>query len=119
MDNSTFFIAYLATFIVCIAITVLLIILTDKGLRRFIENLVRDKEIAVFFIKLIKIIIILAGVGAALTGGYNTGEGSNWLTLSWDVARQMEESLSKLFVTLMILALAFFIFHLIGRYTDK
>ena len=100
MGNSTFFLAYLVTFLICIAITVILIIFIDKGLKLYFQNLTKDQDIAVFFIKLVKIIIILGGVGAALTGGYNTGEGSNWLTLTWDMARQMEESLSKLFITI-------------------
>lgn len=119
MENSTFIQTYLLTFIVCTTLTVGLIIIINKGLKRFFENLSHDKDIANFFIKLTNIIILLGGLGAALKSGYNTGEDANWLTLTWDVAEQLEESLGRLFLTLMILAIAFFILHLIARRTDK
>ena len=62
---------------------------------------------------------LLGGLGASLSSGYNTGEDANWLTLTWDVAEQLEESLGRLFLTLMIFAIAFFILHLIARRTNK
>jgi hypothetical protein len=119
MGNTTFLQTYLLTFMVCLTMTVGLIILINKGLKRFFENLSQDNEIAKFFVKLTNIIILLGGLSAALTSGYNTGEDANWLTLTWDVAEQMEDSLGRLFLTLMILAIAFFILHLIARRANK
>ncbi|MCH8318401.1 MAG: hypothetical protein IIA88_07865 [Bacteroidetes bacterium] len=119
MENSTFIQTYLLTFVVCLTLTVGLIILINKGLKRFFENLSQDNDIAKFFVKLTNIIILLGGLGAALKNGYYTGEDANWLTLTWDVVEQLEESLWRLFVTLMIFAIAFFILHLIARRTNK
>ena len=119
MENSIFIQTYLITFVVCLTLTVGLIILINKGLKKFFENLSQDNDIAKFFIKLTNIIILLGGLGAALTSGYNTGEDANWLTLTWDIAEQLEESLGRLFWTLMIFAIVFFILHLIARRTSK
>jgi len=119
MESSTFFVAFLLTFLVCVIITVILILLINKGLNQFFSNVAKESDIARFFAKLTKIIIILAGVGKALAVGYNTGKEANWLTLTWDISRQLEESLSQLFVTFMILAVAFFLLHLLVKYTAK
>ena len=116
MESSTFFVAFLLTFLVCVIITVILILLINKGLNQFFSNVAKESDIARFFAKLTKIIIILAGVGKALAVGYNTGKEANWLTLTWDISRQLEESLSQLFVTFMILAVAFFLLHLLAAW---
>ncbi len=115
MENSTFFLTYLLTFIFCVAITVGLIYLVNKGLKRFFKVFSNDTDIARFFVKLTNIIIILGGVGAALKNTYNVGEKSNWLTLIWDSAAQIQESLGRLFTTLIVLAITFFILHLVAR----
>jgi hypothetical protein len=119
MESSTFFLAFLLTFLVCVIITVILIFLINKGLIQFFSNVAKENDIARFFVKMTKIIIILGGIGAALTGGYKTGEEANWLTLAWDISRQLEESLSHLFLTFMILAIAFFILYILGKHTNK
>jgi len=62
---------------------------------------------------------LLGGLSAALTSGYNTGKEANWLTLIWNIAGQLNESLGRLFLILMILAIVFFILHLIARRTNK
>jgi len=118
MENSTFFQAYLITFIVCVLLTIGLINLMNKGLKSFFENLCNDNDIAKFFVKLTKIIILLAGLSAALTSYYNTTETANWLTLTWNITDHLEELLFQLFVTLMILSVAFFILQLISRRTN-
>ncbi len=119
MEKTTFIQTYLLTFAFCIAVTIALIILINKGLRKFFENLSQDNDIANFFVKLTNIIILLGGIGAALKSGYQTDEKSNWLTLIWDSAAQAQESLGRLFLTLMILAVTFFILHLIARRISK
>lgn len=119
MEDSTFFLAYLITFVVCVILTIVLINLMNKGLKSFFENLCNDNDIAKFFIKLTKIIILLAGLSAGLSAYYNTVETANWLTLTWNVTNHLEELLFQLFVTLMILSVAFFILHLIARRTNK
>lgn len=119
MENSTFLQAYLITFIVCVTLTIGLIILMSRGLKSFFENLCNDKDIAKFFIKLTKIIILLAGLSAALSSYYNTTDTANWLTLTWDITDHLEKALFQLFVTLMILAVAFLILLMIARRTNK
>ena len=119
MENSTFFLTYFLTFAFCIAVTVGLIYLINKGLNRFFKVFSKDNEVARFFVKLTNVIILLGGVGAALKSGYNTGEKSNWLTLIWDAAAQVQESLGRLFTTLIILAITFFILHLVARIVRK
>ncbi len=119
MENSTFILAYLLTFIVCMVLTAGIILLINKGLKKFFESLCQDTDIAKFFIKITNIIILLGGIGAALSSGYITGTEANWLTLTWDVAEQVEETLGRLFLTMMILAVAFFILHLIARRANK
>lgn len=119
MENSTFFQTYLLTFVVCVGLTVGLIILLNKGIKSFFENISKDNDIAKFFIKLTNIIILLGGLSAALGSYYNTAETANWLTLTWNVAGHLEETLFQLFVTLMILAIVFFILHLIVRRANK
>lgn len=119
MENSTFLQAYLLTFVVCMVLTVGLIIIMNKGLKSFFKNLSKDNDIAKFFIKLTNIIILLGGLSAALGSYYNTAETANWLTLTWNVAGHLEETLFQLFVILMILAISFFILHLIVKRTNK
>lgn len=119
MENTTFFQTYLLTFLICLTLTVGLIATINKGLKRYFENLSQDNDIAKFFIRLTNIIILLGGLGAALTSGYDTSEDANWLTLTWDVAEQLEASLGRLFLTLMIFAIVFLILHLIARRTNK
>lgn len=119
MEKSTFIQTYLLTFAFCLSITIGLILMMKKGLKKFFENLSQDNDIANFFVKLTNIIILLAGIGAALKSGYQTDEKSNWLTLIWDSAAQAQESLGRLFLTLIILAVTFFILHLVARRVNK
>ena len=119
MENTTIFQTYLLTFMVCLILTVGLILLINKGLKKFFESLCQDDDIARFFVKLTNIIILLGGLGAGLTSGYTKGEDANWLTLTWNAADQLEESLGRLFLTLMIFSVVFFILHLIARRTTK
>jgi len=119
MGNSTFFLTYLLTFLFCIAVTVGLIYLVNKGLKRFFKVFSQDTEIARFFVRMTNIIILLGGIGAALKSGYNTGEKSNWLTLVWDSAAQIQESLGRLFTTLIVLTITFFILYMVSRLTKK
>lgn len=119
MEDSTFFLAYLITFVVCVILTIVLINLINKGLKSFFENLCNDNDIAKFFIKLTKIVVLLAGFSSALSSYYSTTETANWLTLTWNVTDHLEKLLFQLFVTLMILSVTFFILQLIARRTNK
>ncbi|WP_242084545.1 hypothetical protein [Aestuariivivens sediminis] len=119
MENSTFFMTYLLTFIACAILSVGLIMIMNKGLKKFFENLTQDHDISAFFTKLTNSVILLGGLGAALATGYNTSKDPNWLTLTWDIAEQLEESLFRLFITLMIFTIAFFIIQLILRKKAK
>ena len=119
MEKSIFVQTYLFTFIFCLTVTVVLILSINKGLKRYFGNLSQDKEIAKFFVKLTNIIIFLGGIGASLKSSYNIGETSNWLTLIWDSAGQAQESLGKLFMTLIVLAITFFVLHLVAKRVNK
>jgi Na+/phosphate symporter len=119
MEKIAFFQTYLLTFLISVTLTVGLIFLINKGLRRFFEYLSQDNEIARFFVKLTNIIILLGGLGAALTSGYNTSKDANWLTLTWDAAEQLENSLGRLFLTLIIFAIVFFVLHIFSRRMNK
>ena len=119
MENSAFIQTYLITFTVCLILTVGLIIILNNGLKKYFENLCDDADIAKFFLKLTNTIILLGGIGAALKSGYTTGEHANWLTLTWDSAGQIQEALSRLFITLIIFAIVFFVLHLIARRINK
>ena len=119
MEKSTFILTYLLTFSACLAVTVGLILLINKGLKKYFENLSGDADIARFFIKLTNAILLLCGVSAALPSVYDTAESANWLTLTWDIAKHLESSLDKLYITLMIFAVVFFVLHLIARRINK
>ncbi len=70
-------------------------------------------------LRITKTVILLAGVSAAMTNVYDTGEKANWLTLTWDIAEQIKESLGNLFITMIILAISFLILHLLSKRTNK
>src|SRR6478735_2081777 len=97
MDNSTFIQAYLLTLVACIVITIGLIIILNKGLEKFFKNISQDNDIAKFFIKMTNLIIFLGGLSAALKADYSITKESNWLTLTWNIAEQLEASLLQLF----------------------
>jgi len=118
MTNSTFFFSYLITLLVCLGVTIGLLFLFRNGLRKFYKNLAGEGPIADFFVKLTNLVILLAGLSAALTGNYNTKE-ANWLTLTWDMANQLKESLNRLFVTFIILSVAFLIIQLMLKRSKK
>ena len=119
MENSTFFQVYILTFIVSLIATLVVIVLIQPGLKKYFENLSQDKEIGKFFLKLTNIVILLGGLSAALKSSYDTDDKANWLTLSWNSAGQLKETLGNLFLILMVFAIAFFILHLINRQLNK
>lgn len=119
MENATFIKAYLITFVICTILTITLILLINKGLKKYFENLAQDKIIAKFFIKLSYLIILLGGISASLTSNYNTLDTANWLTLTWDVTDHLKELFERLFLIIIILSIAFFILHLWDKRTIK
>ncbi len=119
MGNTMFLLLYLITFVICLILTIGLISILNKGLKKFFENLSQDADIAKFFVKLTKVIILFAGISAALTSSFHTSSDANWLTITWDVAGQLEHFLSQLFIIMMIFTIAFLILHLISRRISK
>jgi len=119
MENATFIKAYLITFIICTILTIALILLINKGLKKFFENLAQDKIIAKFFIKLSYLIILLGGISASLTSNYDTLDTANWLTLTWNVTDHLKELFERLFLIIIILSIVFFILHLKDKRTIK
>jgi hypothetical protein len=119
MENSTFFQVYILTLILSLAITITVIILIQPGLKKYFENLSQDAEISNFFKKLTNIILLLGGLSAALKSGYDIDEKSNWLTVTWNSAGQLKETMGNLFLILMIFAIVFFILYLINKKLTK
>lgn len=119
MENATFIKVYLVTFIICTILTIALIIIINKGLKKFFENLAEDKIIAKFFIKLSYLIILLGGISASLTSNYNTLDTATWLTLTWDVTDHLKALFERLFLITIILSVVFFILHLQDKRTNK
>ena len=119
MENATFIKAYLITFIICTILTITLILLINKGLKKFFENLAQDKIIAKFFIKLSYLILLLGGISASLTSSYNTLDTANWLTLTWNITDHLKELFERLFLIIIILSIVFFILHLKDKRTIK
>ena len=119
MENSTFFQVYILTLLVSLAITITVILLIQSGLKKYFENLSQDTEIGKFFLKLTNIVLLLGGLSAALKSAYDTDEKANWLTVTWNSASQLKETLGNLFLILMIFAIVFFVLHLINRQLNK
>jgi hypothetical protein len=119
MENSTFILTYLSILAICLILTIGLIILIQKGLKRYYENLSQDAELTRFFIKITNIVIFLGGASAGLRSDYNTREDANWLTLTWNATDQLQESLRNLFMIMMIFAIFFLILHLYSRKINK
>jgi hypothetical protein len=119
MENSTFFKVYFLTLVLSLVLTVVLIILIRPGLKKYFENLSQDGEIAKFFLKLTNIILLFGGISAALKSSYSIDEKANWLTLTWNSTGQLQETLGRLSVLLMIFAIVFFILYLINKQLNK
>lgn len=119
MEKSTFILVYVLTLVFCIAVSVLLILILNDGIKKYFRHISHDKDIAKFFTKLMYIIILLGGISAAIPGNFDTGEKANWLTVTWDAAKQIESSLSRVFITLLVLAITFLILHLVARRINK
>ncbi|MDD2618705.1 MAG: hypothetical protein PHT87_07930 [Bacteroidales bacterium] len=119
MENTTFFVTYLVSFFVCTGITLGLIALINKSLKTYFEHLSQEAQVAKLFNRMTKIVILLAGMGAALTANYTTGEKADWLSLTWNVAAQVKESLESLFIAFLILSLAFLVLHVCTRKCTK
>ncbi len=119
MEKTTFLITYLACFLVCAGITLGLIALIDKSLKAYFKQLCENARVADLFIRMTKIVVLLAGLGAALTADYTTNEKADWLSLTWNVAAQIKAALESLFMAFIILALAFLVLHVCTRIYKK
>ena len=119
MENSSFFIAWLITLSLCLAITGIVIALLNKGLKMFFESLSPDKEVSAFFTRITLMVLFLGGMSGALAVHYNTGEQANWLTLIWDSAGLVKETLQQLFISLIILSITFFILIVLDKKVNK
>lgn len=114
MTNLTFLTIYLAALLLCILLTVGIITLINPGLKTYFNSLIQDYEIAKFFVRLISLILFLAGFSAALENSYVI-EKASWLTLSWDAIDQVQATLSNIFTTLIVFSVSFLILDLIHR----
>jgi type IV secretory pathway VirB6-like protein len=119
MQNSTYLIAYLLTLVVCIAFSLLLIAILSKGLKKFFNQITRDEEISGFFTRLTTLVLFFGGLSAGVGASYDTGEKANWLTVTWDAAKQVKDSLQQLFIALLILSITFFILMAVDRKVNK
>jgi hypothetical protein len=119
MEKTTFLVTYLVSFLVCAGVTLGLIALINKSLKVYFKQLCQNAQVADLFIRMTKIVILLAGLGAALTSNYTTNEKADWLSLTWNVAAQVKAALESLFIAFIILALAFLVLHVCTRICKK
>jgi hypothetical protein len=119
MQNSTFLTAYLFTLLICMVFTLALIAMLNPGLKKFFGHITKDEEIAGFFTKLTNLVLFFGGLSAGVGASYDTGEKSNWLTATWDAAKQVKDSLQQLFIALLILSITFFILMAVDRKVNK
>jgi hypothetical protein len=68
-----------------------------------------------FFLKLTNLVIFFGGAGAALRSDYNASKEANWLTLTWNVADQLNNALTIFFQILLALVVVFLILYLVAR----
>jgi hypothetical protein len=115
MENATFLQAYLITLVACMIITFGLIFILRNGLRKFFASICQDTELADFFLKLTNLVIFFGGAGAALRSDYNASKEANWLTLTWNVADQLNNALTIFFQILLALVVVFLILYLVAR----
>lgn len=119
MEKTTFLITFLVSFVACTGITLLLIALINKNIKTYFEQLSPNTQLSNLFSRMSKIVILLAGMGAALTNNYTTGEKADWLSLTWNVADQLKETMKSLFIVFIILTLIFLILHVCIRNCKK
>jgi Na+/alanine symporter len=119
MEKITFLEVYLATAVVCLILTIVILRTLKPGLTAFLDSLTLDKEISKFFVKLVTLILLLGGFSAGLASGYLTDEKANWLTLGWDSVDQIKGTLENLFGILITLTIVFFFLSLINRRFSK
>jgi hypothetical protein len=115
MENSTFFLTYLLTLVIILIITLVVINFLKPGIKNFFGYLCQDEEVSGFLARLTTTVIFLGGLSGAIAAHYNTGEKSNWLTLTWDSAGQFKESFQQLFIALIILAITFSILSVLTK----
>src|SRR5690242_19346176 len=100
MNKQTFILAYSTSLVACVALTIGIVHLLSPGFKVFFLGFTRDQDTALFFVKLLKVILILCGFAGALNNGY-TIKDSNWLTLSWDMTDQLEATINNLWPALL------------------
>jgi len=115
MENSTFFLAYILILVASVVITLVVINFLRPGIKKFFGFLSPDEDVSGFLTRLTITVVLLGGLSGALAGHYNTGENANWLTLIWDSAGQIRESLQQLFITLIILAITFSLLLMLAK----
>ena len=119
MQTSAFLTAYLVTLILCPVLTVAVIMMLNDGMKKFFESISPDPAISGFFSRVTRIVLLLAGLSGAVAANYNTGEKANWLTVTWDSAGLVKDSLEQLFITLIVLSVAFLIMMVIDRKLNR
>jgi hypothetical protein len=119
MENSSFFLAFLLTMVISVVITLAVIYFLNPGIKKFFNYLSPDKEVSGFFARLTTSVLFLGGLSGAFAAHYDTGEKSNWLTMTWDSAGQFKESLQQLFIALIILSVTFSILLVIDKRINK
>ena len=113
---------FLVYFVSCLVLTgfILWIINTlDKGLKKFFGEFFADEAIAGLFTKMVKLALVLAGVGAAIGTTFAEGASKNWLTLTWSVAEQFEQSFREVLIILAVFIGVFLLFAAIAKRSGR
>ncbi len=119
MKPITFLLVYLTIFVTCAVLTIGIIKLLSPGIKKYFISIFQDNEVAHFFLKMVRLVLFMSGLSAALSSRYSMDEKANWLTLSWDATRQFQSTLSNLFDALMAFTFVFLILHLFNKLLAK
>lgn len=119
MKPITFFLVYIAIFVACAALTIGIIRLLSPGIKKYFISIFQDDETADFFLKMVRLVLFMSGLSAALSSKYTMDEKSNWLTLSWEATGQFQSTLSNLYNGMMAFTFVFLVLHLFNKLLAK
>ena len=119
MEIQTYFKIYPATLMGCVLMVLSIIKVLSPGIKNYMTSIFQDPEISHFFFKMIRLVLFLGGIGAALTFSFSMNEKSNWLTISWEATQQFQLTLKSLFESLMAFTVVFLVLHLLNKLLAK
>lgn len=86
-----------------------------QGLHALFSEVSDNRRTAVLLARMVQLALFLIGAGYVVGQRYSTGENTNWLTLTWNVADQFEAMALSVTLLLVIFALTFLVLYIIGK----